>query len=594
MKYEILKTEAEVSALIERYNSNSEYVTVDIETTGLDRFTDEVLDVQCLGSAEETVYIFSGAFSSALLGLRNGGPRVVGHNLRFDIAFLHMRGVRVDWQYHDTLLLAHLENENRESYSLDALLKEFYGTSHKEAFWAKYKTYQEAPEHDRFNYGALDVVFTQRLYKDIMRRLSEQGIPATLCEHAHRLQYALLKTEIQGVKVDTDYLVNLGVGLKSKIETLLPQMREMVGTEADLVELQMWLKELEKRKTDKGKANVQRPQFTFDSSHQLQTLLYGCLGLPTQYNEKTKNISVDDASLERLKEHHPVVPLIQDYRETHKVYGTYIEGTLERMKDGRIYPEFRVNGTKTGRISHSNPNLGQLPKSGGIRGIYIPSPGNVFLSADYSQLEVCVEANLTSDKQLARIFQEGLSKHDITASELSVSRDVAKTLNFALQYWCTARKVAKLLGVTEDEGERIWRRYWEIYSGPKALKERTDRAVDSGDPIITAFGRRRRFAQRQRSEYDGDYRQAYNFRIQGTGADLTSRAFYLTAEWLQQRGIGRGLFTVHDEILIEVKSDYAQEAEAQMLSFMTQAGDEIGLQIPLKAESSGPMLRWED
>lgn len=592
MKYEILRSEAEVSDLVDWHNRNSEFVVVDLETTGLDSFKDEIVDVQLSGRDPESASIFLGHLSHLLRAL---DTRVVGHNFRFDVTFLSRKGVDVThWQYQDTMLLSHLENENRESHSLDALLKEFYGESHKEAFWSKYKSYTDAPEDERYAYGAEDVIATGKLYRDLLRKLHEGGIPETLIEHIHRLQYALLKTEIQGIKVDTDYLVNLGVGLKSKIETTLPQMREMVRPEADLVEFQLWNAELNKRKTDKGKSNVKRPEFSFDSSKQLQTLLYDHLSLPAQRNEKTKAISVDDASLERIKERHPVVPLIQNYRELHKVYGTYIEGTLERLNDGRIYPEFRVNGTKTGRISHSNPNLGQLPKVGGIRGIYIPEPGSVLLSADFSQLEVNIEANITGDKQLARIFTDGLSKHDITAQELGVDRSTAKTLNFALQYWCTARKVSKLLGVSEHDGEEIWKRYWEIYSGPKALKERTDGAVNRGEALCTPFGRRRRFPVRVRNEYDGDYRQAYNFLIQGTGADITSRAYFLTAEWLQQRGVGRGLFTVHDELIIEVKADYAQEAEAKMLSFMTQAGDEIGLQIPLKAESSGPMLRWED
>lgn len=592
MTYKVLKTESEVLELIKWHNENSKHVVIDLETTGLDSFKDEILDVQITGREAEEVCIFSGNHVALLRGLE---PRPVGHNLRFDVTFLYRKGIDVThWKYHDTLLLGHLLDENRDSYSLDSYVKELFHDDYKEKFWAKYKNYQDAPEEERWEYGAKDTLHTRNLYCSLLQRLAQDGTPQSLIDHVHRLQYSLLATEIHGVKVDVEYLTDLGVGLKAKIEDLLPRMRTMVELEADLVELELWQKELEKRKTDKGKAAVQRPTFSFDSSKQLQTLLYDHLGLPSQRNDKTKAISVDDASLEKLREHHPVVSLIQDYRGLHKVYGAYIEGTLERMRHGIIFPEFRVSGTKTGRISHSNPNLGQLPKSGGIRGIYTPKHNHVFISADYSQLEVCIEANLTSDPTLARIFTDGLSKHDITAKELHVSRDVAKTLNFALQYWCTHYKVAKLLGVSEKEGYEIWKKYWNIYAGPKALKERTDRAVNSGEPLVTAFGRKRRFQQRKRSLFDGDYRQAYNFLIQGTGADLTSRAFYLTSEWLKEKGIGRGLFTVHDELLIEVKADYVQEAEAKMLSFMTQTGDEIGLKIPLKAESSGPMQRWLD
>lgn len=576
--------------LISWLNSNAEWVALDLETTGLDGFKDDIVDVQ-VGWGEE-VSIFRSEFADELPAL---STRPVLHHGKFDIGFLARKGIDVThWQYHDTMLLGHLLDENRDSYSLDSYVKELWNDPYKEEFWAKYKSYQEAPEEARYAYGAADILYTGRLYEHLLGSFEADEIPTLLLQHVHRLQYALLKTEIAGIKVDTEYLVNLGVNLKSKIETLLPQMREMVSLEADLVELCLWIKELDKRKTVKGKARVPRPQFSFDSSAQLQTLLYNHLSLPIQYNDKTKNVSVDDSSLERIKGQHPVVPLIQEYRGLNKVYTAYIDGTLERMRDGRIYPEFRVNGTATGRISHANPNLGQLPKTGGVRGIYRPEEGNVFLSADYSQLEVCIEANLTGDTQLARIFTEGLSKHDITSTELRVSRDTAKKLNFALQYWCTARKVAKLLGVTEHEGEEIWKRYWEIYSGPKALKERTDRCVDSGEHLVTAFGRRRRFPVRRRTEFDGDYRQAYNFLIQGTGADLTSRAFYLISEWLQEQCLGRGLFTVHDEILLECSEKHWKTVEDRLIYTMVSVGDEVGLKIPLKAESSGPMSRWQD
>lgn len=592
MKYEILRTEAEVSALIEWHNANSEFVVVDIETTGLDSFKDEIVDVQITGKSGDEVAIFSGIYSGALCNL---ATLVVGHNLRFDITFLYRRPVDVThWRYHDTLLLAHLENENRASYSLDALLKEFYGESHKEAFWAKYKTYQEAPEEERYAYGAADVVATGRLYRELRESNRRGGIPDSLVEHVHHLQYALLKTEIKGIQVDEPYLVNLGVGLKSKIENLLPRMREMVGMEADLVEMRLWLKELEKRKTDKGRANVPRPKFTFDSSNQLQTLLYDCLRLPTRFNEKTKNPSVDDSCLEQLKELHPVVSLIQDYREAHKVYGTYVTGTLERLREGRIYGSFRVNGTVTGRISSADPNLQQLPRSGGVRGIYTPDPGRVLISADYASLEIYLAANFTKDPGLLRIVLNGESMHDITAAGLGISRQLAKSINFAEGYGCSHFKIAKLLGVSEEEGLAAHNRYWDTYAGQKRLMDECAKKVDDGIPIITPWGRRRRFEVRQRKEWDKAYRQAWNFLVQSTGADCTNRAFYIFSEHLEKTGRGRGWFVLHDEIIAEVLPEHADEELENLCRIMTEVGNEIGLEIPLKAEPSGPSERWLD
>lgn len=594
MNYTVLRSEQEVRDLIEWHNANSEYVVVDIETTGLDSFKDEIIDVQISGRTPQDVCILHGAHGSALRAL---SARPVGHNLRFDITFLFRRGIDLThWQYHDTMLLAHLENENRDSYSLDALIKEFYGeeASHKEAFWAKYKNYQDAPEEERWEYGAKDILYTGNLYDRLLQNLSSEQISDSLINHVHRLQYALLKTEIQGIKVDIDYLTNLGVDLKSKIETLRPKMRETVKHEADLVELQLWNKELSKRKTDKGKAGVKRPEFSFESSQQIQTLLYDHLELPIQYNEKTRQVSTDYASLEKLRDHHPIVGMIQDNRELQKVYGSYVEGTLERMKDGRIYPEFRVAGTATGRISHSNPNLAQLPRSGGVRGMYVPDDGYVLISADYSSLEVVVEANLTDDPNLARILNEGISKHDLTAQALRIDRELAKTLNFACQYHCTHLKVAKILGVSEQEGFEVWKRYWETYAGCKRLKDQTDKEINETGVITNMVGRKRRFGIRKRREFDGDYRAGYNFKIQGPGAEFTHEASYLTSERLEKLKRGRLMWEIHDELLIAVKKEFAEEESAELVRTMEGISDKYGLKFRLKAVSSGPMERWEE
>lgn len=592
MNYTYLEDPVQVLRIIAELNQKAEYVVVDLETTGVDDFQDKIIDIQISGLEPEQVYIFPGSMAPAL---KNLTARPVGHYLKFDIKMLCRQGLDVShWKYHDTLLMGHLLNENRESNSLDSYVKELWGDAYKEKFWARYKSYVEAPRNEALEYGTRDILYTRRLYEFLRTSLKNEQIGDSLINHVHQLQYALLQTEIRGVKVDIDYLTELGTRLTSQIEQLKPQMRKLVENEIELIELELWEKKLATFKTDKGKSRVTRPEFSFDSSRQLSDLLYTKLELPLQTNEKTGNVTVDDSALERLKSHHPVIEKLRDYRETNKVLTTYVEGTAGRLKNGLIYPEFRVNGTVTGRISHSNPNLGQLPKSGGVRGIYIPQPGHVFLSADYSQLEVCIEANLTKDKNLIKIFQDGLSKHDITAEALGIDRHAAKTLNFALQYWASHFKVAKLLKITEKEAYKVWSAYWELYSGPKKLKAETDRMVDAGEPIVNLFGRKRRFPPRKRQPWDKDYRRAYNFLIQSPGADITSKAFYQISDKLRQHGSDRALFTVHDEILIEVKETHKASWAIILGEIMVRVGHEIPLEIPLKAETSGPMTRWND
>ncbi len=600
MRFERLSTESQVRELVLWHNEHSNSLVIDVETTSVEARSAKLLEIQISGTEDNHAVIFDTDYRKLLVELRPD-ITLIAHNAKYDLHVLYRHGVDLlERPFRDTLLLGHLVDENRKSYSLDSYVKEYWNDDYKEKFWKEYKTYQEAPTEAALRYACLDIVYTRRLYNELVQRLTGESIPDNLVTHVHRLQSSLLRTEIEGIRVDRDYLEALGVRIKSRLNELEPQMRSMVRDEIECIELEAWLKEIDKRKTDKGKAGVQRPSFSFESTQQLQHLLYDCLHLPKQRNEKTKATSTDFASLEKLRDSHPLIELIQENRELQKVYGTYVEGTIERLEYDpwtgcpRIYPQFRVAGTVTGRLSHNNPNLAQLPKSGGVRAIYVPDRGRVLISADYSQLEVVIEANLTGDKNLIRIIQEGISKHDVTASELGCSRDIAKTLNFGMQYHCSYFKVAKLVNCSVDEAKRIWNRYWEIYSGPKQLKDRTDKQIDAGIDLVTCFGRKRRFPKIKRPIWHADYRQGYNFLVQSPGADLTSRAFYLVAEALRESGEGRALFSVHDEIIIEVHEETVPYWEWRLKEIMTSVGDEIGLKVPLKAQSSGPMSCWED
>jgi DNA polymerase-1 len=569
-------------------------VALDIETTGLTR-SDKIISAAVTGPTANDVAFFG----PEMLHELNTGPsglKYIFHNASFDLRHLAWAGcdlsvLAVD--YSDTLILSHLLDENGE-HGLGALVERYFNDDYKTQFWGKYKKAEDAPEEELAAYNGKDVSYTLRLYNLFREGLHSGGVPESLVSHVHALQRSLLSTEIAGIAIDVSYLMQKGMELKTTIERLLPQMRQAVADEISIVECDDWIAKIDKLKTEAGKSRVVRPTFSFDSPKQLIALLYDKLGLPVQKNEKTKSVSVDYDSLEKIKDKHPVIDMIQQYREANKIYGTYIEGTLERMVEGRIYPSFNVAGTATGRISHSNPNMGNLPRTGGIRGMFVPDPGTVFISADFSQLEVCLSAHFTRDENLLRIVNEGISQHDITAASLNIPRNLAKTVNFGMQYGCSHYKVSKVLGVNEQKGKEAYDKYWETYSGQKKVMDECARRVDDGEPIINPFGRRRRFDVRKRQAWDSAYRQAWNALVQGTGSDCTSRALYLADEMLRHRGIGRALFSVHDEIVIQVKKEKAEEGEKILLDAMKKVGEDINLTVALKAESSGIMTKWED
>lgn len=594
MQFQRLTSELEVRDLILWHNEHSDYVVFDVETTSKEARKAVLLDIQLSGTNDEHVVIFKADYRKLLIEL---SPKVVlvAHNAKYDLHVLYRHGVDLlDRPFRDTLLLGHLIDENRESYSLDSYVKEFWNDPYKEEFWAKHKTYGDAKEEEQAQYACKDILYTGLLYRRMRDTLSAQSIPPTLIEDIHRLQTSLLRTEIEGLTVDVGYLEELGVKLKRRIDELEPKMRESVKDEIELVELGLWSKEIGKYKTDQRKAKVPRPEFSFESSRQLQDLLYTHIGLPRQYNEKTKAISTDYSSLQRIKEDHPVIELILENRDLQKVYTSYVEGTIDRMYHGRIYPEFRVNGTKGSRISHSNPNLAQMPSSGGVKGIYLPDEGELLNEFDYSQLEVCIEAHLTGDKNLLEIVCGGASKHDITAKGLKIERSVAKTVNFAMQYWCGPDKVAKILGVSKEEGKYAWNKFWETYSGPKKLKDKTDRLINAGQPIVDMFGRQRRFPVGPRNPWSKDYRSGYNFIVQSPGGQLMNNSFYKANEYLRKLKIGKGILTVHDSGLMGIKKDYLEDGAKAVEEFMVNEGRLAELSVPLKVSSQVGMSRWLD
>jgi DNA polymerase I-like protein with 3'-5' exonuclease and polymerase domains len=357
------------------------YLVLDVETTGLDWKSDTILSLQVKELFSDDCYYCEG---DSYLGLSSLSKdvKIIAQNFKFDFHFLLKAGVDLTkHKFRDTSLLHNLIDENK-SHKLEDMVKEFYNYSYKEEFWSKYKSFNEAPIAEGMDYACKDVYYTGRLFIDINERLKRLRIPAKLINHVHALALHLFKFEHSGIKLDLKYLDNLGCELRLKVNALDKQIREMCALEIEVIELELYSKILDKYKTDRGRLNAKKPTFNIDSVPQLNELLYDKLGLPEQLNDKRK-VTTDDAALAKLEGSHEVIKPLREYREYNKIYTSFIEGTLEKMHEGRIYPSFNVNGTVTGRLSSSTPNLQQLPSSHNIRGMFVPNEGKYLLSADY-------------------------------------------------------------------------------------------------------------------------------------------------------------------------------------------------------------------
>lgn len=496
------------------------------------------------------------------------------------------------------MLVDHLVDENR-SHSLDSHIQEISQSTYKKDFWDKYDNWNNAPDNDKYNYVMWDVIYTQLADSRILESARVQGISANLVMHVHKLAEALLETRLKGIRVDVSKLVELGTELTGQISSCQEKMLETSQPHREMLELNLWAEAIEKAYTPKGKKwrSIPKPVLNFSSSIQVGKLLYDYMLLPEQKNSKTRNRTVDDDALEKLGDAHPLLPELRNFRKYSKMQAAFIDGIRDKLEGNRIYPDFNINGTVTGRLSHSNPNMAQIPASdewAKIRNVFIPEEGYDLISADYGMLEVVIAAHYSQDENLLKIIKEGASKHDITAASLGVDRASAKILNFALQYQCGPNKVAKILGVSGKEGQYYFDKYWETYKGEKEVIDACKDMVNNGEPIVTLYGRHRRFPKKFENPWEREaaYRSAYSALIQGSGADLTSEAFYLIAAWLKEKGLGSAWFTVHDEVIVQADRAATGLISKQLEHYMKDVGRARGLSIDLIVEVSEPSKFW--
>jgi len=569
-----------VEQLIADINDYVGWTALDLETTGLDPLTDKITHIVLSLPHWARAVVLGPQFVPLLARLQT---RLVLQNFKFDYAFLYRAGVdlRLKNEMRDIMLLDHLIDENQE-HGLDAQVQREFNDDYKEKFWSTYSAYEEAPFDAQIDYAGHDAIYTSRLHSLYLERCDSMDIPRSLIEHVHNLALKLYDTEIKGIRVDVDYTMAMGEQLKREIAEAIPKMRAATELQCQMVEMDMYVKELDKRKTNKGKAGVKKPEFNFDSPSQQKELIYGKLGVtPIKFKGSP---TLNAAALEMLTLEHPLIPMLADYKTKPKVYGTFIKGTLEHLVGDRIYPSFHVNGTVTGRISSSKPNMQQLPKEGGVRGIYVPDPGYKFITADYAQLEVTMAAHFSQDKNLLRIVHEGASQHDITAEGLGVARDLAKRINFAMQYGATVYKIMEILKCAKGDAKYALDKYWETYSGLKKLIDVCHRKVHDGQPIINPYGRRRHFPTTFESKgaLHKAERQAFNALTQGTGADITHASFY---------SIPESVFEVHDEVVAMARSEQVEEVRDRMERVMVAQG-KPWLTLPLSVDVSEGLDRW--
>ena len=331
-------------------------------------------------------------------------------------------------------------------------------------------------------------------------------------------------------------------------------------------------------------------EFNVNSTKQLQEVLFEKLGLIPGKKTKT-GYSTDAATLERLRDDHPVVGHLLAYREVEKLRSTYGEGLLAEVGPGdRIRATFNQTVARTGRLSSDAPNLHNIPvrtETGrAFRRAFVPSPGRSMLVADYNQIELRCIAHLADDPGLIAAFEAGDDVHTAVASrtwgiqpsEVTPEiRNRAKMVAYGLAYGMEAYGLSQRLGSSVDEAAEILVSYFAAFPAIQAYMDRTvDEARQKGY-TETLFGRRRRIPELSSPNYNvrqAGERQAMNAGIQGLAADVFKVALIRIDEGLRASGAASELILqVHDEVILEVPPDEMHDVEALVRAEMTGAYD---------------------
>lgn len=576
-------------------------VAVDTETTGIDAMQCQLLGISMAWKKDEAYYIPMMLKGADAWSLQKESPcwqqladlladekiNKTGHNIKYDAKVLARHGLPLTGITFDSMIAAYLLNPGTRAHNLDSVvfaefgyqmqpLEDLIGPKGKNQ-----KKVEEVPLPDLAWYSAEDADFSYRLVAPLRKQLEEKVLLPVMDRIEIPLLPVLTQMEMDGAKIDIAFLAKLQKTLAKQIITLDKQIQDKAGM-----------------------------NFNVNSPVQLKEVLFDKLGLSTEGISKIKTgFSTAAGELEKLHDAHPIIPLIEEYREVAKLQSTYVESLplLVNSHTGRIHTTYSQTIAATGRLSSIDPNLQNIPirteLGREIRKAFVAADGYTLLSIDYSQIELRVVASLANDEKMLEAFRRGEDIHRRTAADIrgialeEVGQDqrrAAKEVNFGVLYGMGPFGLAARSGISFAEASEFIRGYFAARPRVKQYLDETVALAREMGFVETLFGRRRYIpdilsgvpAVRAAAE-----RTALNMPIQGTAADLLKLAMIQVGEFLRQEyGWGerknpdvRMILTVHDELVFEVKKGMERQV-AKRISDIMEGVEKLRVPIVVDAK----------
>lgn len=585
----------ELEKAIEKILAEKKEIAISVQTLDEENYSSALLGISFASSDKISYYIpFSSGedlFSQGSLSVTEGikaiqklfdqtDSRLIFHDMKFTYKVLRHNGLKcleesdTSLSFFDTMIAAWLldpEELGNNPYALDILAEKklaILKTEYDEIV-SKDNSLKDADQKDLAQYIGEKPVITLALYKKLNALIKKFYKEKLFNEMELPLIPILSEMELRGIHLDTNQLYDYSKELSSQISNLEKEIFSIVGHE-----------------------------FNIASTKQLQEVLFTERGLKPSKKTKT-GYSTDTSVLEELSVYDPVPKKILEYRELSKLLSTYVEALPKLTdEDSLIHTTFVQTGTATGRLSCKDPNLQNIPvrseQGRRIRSAFTSKPGTVFISADYSQIELVVMAHLSKDPNMCKAFTEGTDVHKATASliykvpqeEVTADmRRLAKTINFGVIYGMSAFRLSNELGISRTQAQEFITSYFTEYASIQRFISETIQEAHEKCRVSTIFGRSRfipTINNANKNDQAAAERIAVNTPIQGSAADIVKMAMLKVNTALRKNPTGaKMLLQVHDELIFECPDN--QEAIDNTLKLIKENMENaVKLSIPLR------------